>query len=443
VDEFSFPAKDRLKKLDAEGHFDKSEPWKSHPLFGRAVPSQDTRVFTTHPESLPRVSASGRSTVEQRRRIAALKKFHSDHREYIPTVAPISNLVERPFWSVMIPTFNANKRHLAEALESVLVQDPGPTHMQIEVVDDGTAALDLEAVVREVGKGRVAFYRQPQNLGLAANWNSCIQRAQGLWVHVLHQDDKVRAGFYECLRGPCEQDERIAAAFCRSAGIDETGGIQWMQEVERETPGILANFVIREAAVNRVLCPSIVIRRTVYEDIGGYHVGLPYCADWDMYKRVAVYGLVWYEPQCLAYWRQHTASATARLKSGGDDLVDRRKSIELSKAYLPSDVEVTSSHTALKTSLIWATDILRESLVQDNFSTALAQAREILDTLQQLTAAPQNIAGQDTARSHVLPEEARRWQAQVDWLEAQVQGWMRAAAAIHTKHRQLREPQER
>jgi len=33
ADAFSFPSKDRLKKLDAVGYFDRSEPWKSHPLF--------------------------------------------------------------------------------------------------------------------------------------------------------------------------------------------------------------------------------------------------------------------------------------------------------------------------------------------------------------------------------------------------------------------------
>ena len=432
ADEFSFPAKDRLKKLDAVGDFDKSEPWKSHPLFSRAVPSKDTRVFTANLESSPRVSASDRSTAEQRQRIAALKKFKNDHMEYIPAIDPVPDLVERPFWSVMIPTFNANKKYLVEALESVLAQDPGPTHMQIEVVDDGTTAFDLEAVVNEVGKGRIAFYRQPRHLGLAANWNACIQRARGLWVHILHQDDKVLAGFYERLRGPCEQDQRVAATFCRGVGIDESGRIKWVQEAERETPGILANFVAREAATNRIVSPSVVIRRAVYEDIGGFHTGMPYCADWDLYKRAAVYGSVWYEPQCLAYWRQHATSATARLKSAGDDLIDRRKSIELSKAYLPSNAEAASSNTALKTSLLWATDILRESLVQDNFFTALAQAREILRTLQQLTDANPNVEGQ----THFRPEDSAQLQAQVDWLEAQVQAWIRAAEAIQAKHQQ-------
>ena len=324
-----------------------------------------------------------------------------------------------------------------EALESVLVQAPGPTQMQIEVVDDGTPEFDLEAVVRDIGKGRVAFYRQPQNLGLAANWNTCIQRSRGLWVHIMHQDDKLRAGFYEHLRGPCEQDQRLAAAFCRSACIDEVGSIQWMQEVDRETSGILANFITREAAATLILAPSIVIRRAVYEEIGGYHTGMPYCTDWDMYKRVAVYGPVWYEPRCLAYWRQHAASATARLKSAGDDLVDRCKSIELSKAYTPTCVEMAVSNTALKNSLLWATDILRDSLVQDNFSIALAQAREILCTLQPLIEAHQHIEDQSPGQSHCLREDVVRLQAQVDWLEAQVLAWVKTAEALQSKYQQL------
>jgi hypothetical protein len=303
--------------------------------------------------------------------------------------------------------------------------------MQIEVVDDGTTVFDLEASVNDIGKGRIAYHRHPKTLGLAANWNSCIQRARGFWLHIMHQDDQVLAGFYERLQGPCE-DQRIAAAFCRGAGIDETGTVKWMQEPERETPGILANFVARQAAVDRILSPSIVIRRAVYEEIGGYHTGMPYCTDWDMYKRIAVYGPVWYEPKCLVHWRQHTASATSRLKSGGDDLVDRRKSIELSKAYLPASVETASSNTALKTSLLWATDILRESLIQDNFLTALAQAREILGTLQRLTGTDSNIEG----RSPALPEDSALLQAQVDWLEAQVQAWIRAAETLQTKYRQ-------
>ena len=50
-------------------------------------------------------------------------------------LAPVSEAVHRPLWSVMIPTFDC-ARFLHQTLESVLSQDPGPDVMQIEVIDD-------------------------------------------------------------------------------------------------------------------------------------------------------------------------------------------------------------------------------------------------------------------------------------------------------------------
>lgn len=52
-----------------------------------------------------------------------------------PTVLPVSTDVQRPLWSVMIPSYNCAK-YITKALESVLMQDPGKDKMQIEVVDD-------------------------------------------------------------------------------------------------------------------------------------------------------------------------------------------------------------------------------------------------------------------------------------------------------------------
>src|SRR5277367_6513526 len=83
--------------------------------------------------------------------------------------------IHRPLWSVMIPTYNCAK-YLRQTLESVLAQDPGPEQMQIEVVDDCSTKDDPEAVVRELGKDRVEFYRKPKNEGAIHNFNTCIQR---------------------------------------------------------------------------------------------------------------------------------------------------------------------------------------------------------------------------------------------------------------------------
>src|SRR6266480_6472474 len=111
----------------------------------------------------------------------------------------------RPFWSVMIPTYNPRADYLEESLHSVLQQDPGPEQMQIEVIDDCSMDNTSSELVCRVGAGRVAFHAEPQNRGLANTWNRCIERARGNWVHILHQDDIVLPGFYDQLRKGAER----------------------------------------------------------------------------------------------------------------------------------------------------------------------------------------------------------------------------------------------
>jgi cellulose synthase/poly-beta-1,6-N-acetylglucosamine synthase-like glycosyltransferase len=45
------------------------------------------------------------------------------HNLKYPQIYPVPEGVDRPFWSVMIPTYNCAK-YLAQTLESVLSQDP-------------------------------------------------------------------------------------------------------------------------------------------------------------------------------------------------------------------------------------------------------------------------------------------------------------------------------
>src|SRR5215204_402078 len=107
---------------------------------------------------------------------------------YCPTIVPVPDGGLRPLWSVMIPSYNC-ARSLPETLESVLLQDPGPRAMQIEVVDDCSTEGDPEALVMELGRGRVSYFRQPENIGHSRNFNTCLQRSRGHLVHLLHGDD--------------------------------------------------------------------------------------------------------------------------------------------------------------------------------------------------------------------------------------------------------------
>ncbi len=63
----------------------------------------------------------------------------------------------------MIPIHNCTEGYLRETLQSVLCQDPGSKTMQIEVIDNCSTIGDPEALVRDIGAGRIDFHRQHEN----------------------------------------------------------------------------------------------------------------------------------------------------------------------------------------------------------------------------------------------------------------------------------------
>ena len=250
-------------------------------------------------------------------------------------IDPVPPGVARPFWSVMIPTFN-RVRYLERAVRSVLDQDPGPEHMQIQVVDDHSTAADVEALVHAIGKGRVEFYRQPQNRGLVPNFNACLARSRGRWVHLLHEDDFVLPGFYGTLRHGVQAEPAVGAAFCRWNVISGQGTETYCQQPLRPEAGIMADFVEHIFNENVVQMVAMVVCRAVYEKHGGFSPDFGYVVDWEMWARIGARGLgVWYEPQVLATYRRHVQSATIRLMRSGADTAAEWKLTEFLAGRLP------------------------------------------------------------------------------------------------------------
>jgi GT2 family glycosyltransferase len=245
-------------------------------------------------------------------------------------------MAKQPAISVMLPVYEPDQR-LTEALASVLHQDPGPEAMQIAVVDDASARTDVAALVAQVSPdARVEVHRAARNRGLAANWNECIRLARGEIVHLLHQDDRVGAQFYARLTPAFAADPGIGMAFCRHAFLDDANRITGRSHRERWTPGVPRNWLGRIAENQRIQCAAALVRRTVYERLGGYREDLAYALDWEMWVRIAASCRVWYEPRTLAYYRRHEGSETARLKRQNTITRDVFRAIELFADHLPA-----------------------------------------------------------------------------------------------------------
>lgn len=218
----------------------------------------------------------------------------------------------------MIPAYNCSV-YLEETLRSVLLQDQGRHRMQIEVVDDASTDADVSSLVERVGKGRISYFRQPRNMGSVRNFHTCLERSRGHLVHILHGDDLIREGFYRKMQSLFDKYPVIGAGFCRYAYIDEHGRFLYAHESESDREGVLENWLERLGERQRVQYAAMVVRRCVYERLGGFY-GVEYGEDWEMWMRIAARYKTGYVPEVLAEYRKHHASVSGQAFITGENM---------------------------------------------------------------------------------------------------------------------------
>lgn len=254
-----------------------------------------------------------------------------------PQIAPVPNdETPRPFWSVAIPVYH-NRPTLEQCINSVLEQHPGPEAMEILVVDTGDDKSRRDLVER-IGRGLVR-YLQADNRGMIANWNRMLDMTRGAWVHLLHDDDQVKPGFYEALAAGLQSaPEAVGVAFTGYETIDASGRVVSAMQAFGNQPGVVRDFSRIIGVHNWLQMAGVVVRRSTYAQIGVYHPDLIYCSDWEFYKRASCYVDLWYEPGLLARYRAHSDSETGRLMGTARKYRSLFDSIVISDRYFPPAV---------------------------------------------------------------------------------------------------------
>jgi glycosyltransferase involved in cell wall biosynthesis len=235
----------------------------------------------------------------------------------------------------MIPAYNCS-HYLAQTIESVLAQDPGPAYMQIEVVDDASTDTDVEALVAKVGKGRVGYYRQPVNVGSLRNFETCLNRAKGRWIHLLHGDDFISPGFYDEIALLFAEYPEAGAAFTGFYHVAFDGSVLYTNPALVGGNGFVPDWLDTIAQGQQIQAPAIVVKRSVYEALGGFY-GVHYGEDWEMWVRISAHYPVVHSPIRLANYRIHGNNISSEYFVTGQNIRDIRKVIGLIQPYLPPD----------------------------------------------------------------------------------------------------------
>ncbi len=226
-------------------------------------------------------------------------------------------MIARPEVSVVIPTYNYG-HFIVEAIQSVLVQTY--SNVEIIVVDDGS--IDDTARRLTGFRDRIRYIRQP-NQGVSAARNRGILAAKGEFVGFLDADDKWHPQFLERLIPVLAARHDVALvgsgrstdAECLCATIDEG------------TP--VSDVPVEWLLTRHPLAPSaVVIRRSIFDVVGGFDTKCSGVADRDMWIRIAFAGRLAIVHARLAWYRIHGSSMSApsnTRKMELDDLYVLRK----------------------------------------------------------------------------------------------------------------------
>ena len=255
----------------------------------------------------------------------------------IPSISPVPP-EHRLTWSVMIPTYNCEAT-IEATMRSAADQLSSRSDVQIVVVDDGSTDRTVE-----IAKSLAASYPEtltvrtnPSNLGHHATFARCIQQAVGLYVHLLHGDDQVEPGFYDAGEVGFA-DASVGAVVTGAVYIDQNGEVLDRVEPIQHTTGIVANAAVVLASEQRIMTPSIAVRRSVYEELGAFDSRLRFAEDWEMWVRIASRHNIWFDSRLLARYRIHGQSNSGTANRSGLTARYNLKAIRLASRHLtPSE----------------------------------------------------------------------------------------------------------
>jgi glycosyltransferase involved in cell wall biosynthesis len=208
----------------------------------------------------------------------------------------------QPLVSVIIPTYN-RATLVQEAIASVLSQ--GYPRLEVIVVDDGSQDRTPE-VLRALGEA-VTFLHQ-EHAGVSTARNRGVAAAHGELLAFLDSDDLWRPGKVAAQVALFAQQPQ--AQVCYTEEI-------WIRHGVRVNPRQIhhkhSGWIFLQSLPLCTISPSsVMLRRQLWERLGGFDASLPACEDYDLWLRMTAIVPVTLLPQALIVKRGGHADQLSR-----------------------------------------------------------------------------------------------------------------------------------
>ena len=230
-----------------------------------------------------------------------------------------------PWVSVIIPTYN-RRDLLREAIRSVLEQSF--RDFELIVVDDGSEDGTREMIQREF-PGLLTYIYQ-ENQGVSRARNRGIETSRGKYIAFLDSDDLWLKKKLE--RQVQFMQQNPEAMICYTDEI-------WIRRGVRVNPkkkhAKHSGWIYPQCLPLCIISPSsVLMRRELLEEVGGFDPEFPVCEDYDLWLRVALRYPIHLIPEKLIVKRGGHPDQLSH-RSWGNDIWRVRALLKILQKELP------------------------------------------------------------------------------------------------------------
>ena len=210
-----------------------------------------------------------------------------------------------PKISVLIPSFN-HALFIGEAIQSVLNQ----TFQDIEIliIDDGSKDNSIE-IIEKFTDSRIYFAVNEENKGAVYTTNKMIELSAGEYIALLNSDDVWETDKLAKQIEFMEKNRQYAAVFSNAEIINQDGSLFHKQEhlyttIFEQSNRSRFEWLNYFFNVGNALChPSMLIRKSVYNEVGLYNPLMASLPDFEMWVRVCLKYEIYVMPEKLIKFR--------------------------------------------------------------------------------------------------------------------------------------------
>ena len=198
---------------------------------------------------------------------------------------------KEPLVSVVVITYNSSKT-IIETLESIRTQ----TYQNVELIvtDDCSKDNTVEIVKAWFNSYIEKFVHaeiivNDKNAGVSANVNRGFSKSCGEWIKPIAGDDKLLPNCITDFVDYVNANPKSNIVFSKVVGFgNEAAAAKWPYlNVKRYFEAFDSKqFRIILSVQNFLPAPSVLIRKCVWEKVGGYNENIPLLEDWPFWVKV-------------------------------------------------------------------------------------------------------------------------------------------------------------